>query len=87
MGIIVINEDSDLEATKIVLEGEVVLEDLDNVPQATAMLFGLIYCLNLSYPKTLKYFFEAMQNIFMKLDDGKSPTPKVQSLKNKLLSK
>ncbi len=77
-------EDTDV---KIVLEGEVVLENLNNVAHATAMLFGLIYSLNLSYPKNLKYFFEAVQNIIMKLDDGKCLSPKIQSLKNKLLRK
>lgn len=69
----------------IVLEGEVVIEGLQNVVNATTVLFGLIYSLNLSYPKKLKYFFEVIQKIVMELDDGRNLSPKVQGLKNKLL--
>lgn len=38
---------------KIVLEGTEVLTDVD-IPRACALLMGLIYALNLSYPKELK---------------------------------
>lgn len=36
--------------TGIVLEGVKVLQDLGNVAFAVAMLFGLMYAMNLSYP-------------------------------------
>ncbi|XP_073695090.1 sterile alpha motif domain-containing protein 3 [Garra rufa] len=68
---------------RIVIEGTEVQQDLD-VPRACALLMGLIYALNLSYPKELKNTFEAFQKIFLELDDMK-PSPKVMSLKNKLL--
>lgn len=68
----------------IVLEGLAVLES-ESVCSAITLLFALIYCLNLSYPKKLKYFFETLQKIIMGLDDGKAYSPKALALKNKLL--
>ncbi|XP_026030132.1 uncharacterized protein LOC113025999 isoform X1 [Astatotilapia calliptera] len=48
---------SDPASARIILEGTEVLADLD-VPRACALLMGLIYALNLSYPKELKNTFE-----------------------------
>lgn len=67
----------------VVLEGVKVLEDLDSIPQATVMLFGLLYCLNISYPSTLRYTFEVLQKIIMELD-GNKLSNKVTTLKNRL---
>ncbi|XP_039897090.1 uncharacterized protein LOC120739408 [Simochromis diagramma] len=74
---------SDPASARIILEGTEVLADLD-VPRACALLMGLIYALNLSYPKELKNTFEVFQKIFLELDDLKA-SPKVMSLKSKLL--
>uniref|UniRef100_A0A1A8DTM9 Si:ch211-193k19.2 n=2 Tax=Nothobranchius kadleci TaxID=1051664 RepID=A0A1A8DTM9_NOTKA len=41
----------------IILEGISVLQDLENVALAAAMLFGLMYALNLNYPVDLRYTF------------------------------
>ncbi len=46
---------------------------------------GLIFALNLAYPPTLSYTFEVFQKLLLDLDAVKM-TPKVQSLKLKLLS-
>lgn len=55
----------------IVIEGVQVLNDLPSVPHACAMLFGLVYVLNLSYPSGLKYTFDAQQKIFMEIEPKK----------------
>uniref|UniRef100_A0A8C7KJX1 Uncharacterized protein n=1 Tax=Oncorhynchus kisutch TaxID=8019 RepID=A0A8C7KJX1_ONCKI len=42
------------EDTGIVLEGIKVLQDLGNLAFAVAMLFGLMYAMNLTYPTELR---------------------------------
>lgn len=66
----------------IVIEGVEVLHDLRDVASACALLMGVRYALNLSYPKELKTFFEVLQKLFLQLDVAKLST-KVQMLKNK----
>uniref|UniRef100_UPI003AAE858A uncharacterized protein isoform X1 n=1 Tax=Centroberyx gerrardi TaxID=166262 RepID=UPI003AAE858A len=68
----------------VVLEGVEVLQNLQSVTLGRVMLFGLIYALNLSYPKDLKCTFEVFQKILMELDTTKL-SPKVQALKIKML--
>ena len=63
----------------IVLEGQVVLQELDNVALATAMLFGLTYALNLNYPSELKYTFEVLQKLFMELEGSTLSKKKCRS--------
>ena len=60
-----------------------VLHELRYVPFAVAMLLALVYALNLSYPRELRYTFEALQKIIMKLD-GNKLSAKVQALKTLL---
>lgn len=67
---------------KIILEGHQVLE-VDNVALATSLLFGLMYALNLDYPKDLKYTFEFLQKVVMELE-GTTMSKKCQALQNKL---
>uniref|UniRef100_A0A667XD35 Uncharacterized protein n=1 Tax=Myripristis murdjan TaxID=586833 RepID=A0A667XD35_9TELE len=71
------------EDVGIIVEGCAVLQDLRDMANGCACLFGLIYCLNLSYPKDLRYTFEFLQKVLMGLDGNKLST-KVQVLKNKL---
>ncbi|KAL0962361.1 hypothetical protein UPYG_G00339080 [Umbra pygmaea] len=68
----------------VLIEGVKVLDELGNIEDACALLFGLIYCLNLSYPPDLKCTFEVMQKILMTLD-GQRLSSKAQFLKNKLM--
>ena len=67
----------------IVLEGVEVLNELPSVAHACAMLFGLIYALNLSYPGELKFTFDALQKVFMEIEPKKM-TRRVCSLSVKL---
>uniref|UniRef100_A0AAX7UBG9 Uncharacterized protein n=1 Tax=Astatotilapia calliptera TaxID=8154 RepID=A0AAX7UBG9_ASTCA len=67
----------------IVLEGQRVLQDLDNCALAAAMLFGLMYTLNLTYPPELMYTFEVFQKLVMELE-GNSLSKKALVLKNRL---
>ncbi|XP_051954285.1 uncharacterized protein LOC127629147 [Xyrauchen texanus] len=90
LGILEVMEDDISQATKrclnfsIILEETVVMEDLSDFPTAFMVLFGLLYALNIEYPKGLKYTFEAVQNIFVGL--GEKCTNRVQSLKNKIFT-
>ncbi|XP_029956485.1 sterile alpha motif domain-containing protein 3-like isoform X1 [Salarias fasciatus] len=67
----------------IIIEGVNVLDELGNIANAVAILLGLMYSLDLSYPTNLKYTFEVLQKLVMELDANKLST-KVQVLKNKL---
>ncbi|XP_030596992.1 uncharacterized protein LOC115788190 [Archocentrus centrarchus] len=60
-----------------------IFTDLDNVPLAVALLFGLLYALNMDYPHQLRYTFEVIQKLIMELDGG-TLSKKVQVLKNRL---
>ncbi|XP_060943850.1 uncharacterized protein LOC133021098 [Limanda limanda] len=71
------------EDVVILLEGVKVLHELRYVPFAVAMLLALVYALNLSYPRELKYTFEALQKVIMNLD-GNKLSAKVQALKTML---
>lgn len=61
---------------KIVVEGKEVLNELPSVA-------GLIYTLNLKYPKRLQFTFEFVQKVLMELD-GIKMTPKVTRLTTQL---
>lgn len=89
MGVYVIQKEGaepedDPEDVGVVIEGVEANTDLGNIAQACALLFGLIYCLNLSYPPELKCTFEVLQKILLNLD-GQKLSSKVQFLKNKLM--
>ncbi|KAL2091655.1 hypothetical protein ACEWY4_013918 [Coilia grayii] len=86
VGICVLKEDRASQPSDIVIviEGNKVVEWLDNVPLAVAMLFGLMYAINLSYPSELRYTFEIIQKVFMELDAGRL-SKKALSLKHRLL--
>lgn len=59
--------------------------DFSTLADAFAMLFGLTYALDLSYPKELANTFDFTQKVLMGLEDGKL-RPRVLSLKNELFA-
>lgn len=70
---------------KIIIEGTEVLRGLPSVTAAFTMIFGLMYTLNLKYPKKLESTFEFVQKILMDLD-RKKMSPKVNKLCSQLYS-
>lgn len=44
-------------AVSIILEGCIVMNDVDSLPKAFALVFGLIYALHLDYPNGMKSTF------------------------------
>lgn len=67
----------------IIIDGVEVLSELSSVASACAMLFGLIYSLDLKYPDELKYSFETFQKIVMDIESRKM-SKRVQNLAAKL---
>ncbi|MEQ2314010.1 hypothetical protein AMECASPLE_007698 [Ameca splendens] len=55
----------------VVIEGNRVLNGCGNQTKACMLLMGLIYALNLEYPKMLKNTFVVFQKIFLELDTAK----------------
>ncbi|XP_065115909.1 uncharacterized protein [Paramisgurnus dabryanus] len=79
-----IHSSPNVRCLSVVLEELVVLDNVQDLPTAVVLLFGLIYCLNMNYPKELKYTFETIQKVFIGLDPQCSQ--RVQSFKNKVMS-
>ncbi|KAG5260572.1 hypothetical protein AALO_G00305330 [Alosa alosa] len=76
--------DDEPEDIRVIIEGVETICSVMSVAVATAMLFGLMYTLNLSYLRELKTSFEVIQKVFFNLH-GQRLSPKVQALKNKML--
>uniref|UniRef100_A0A8C5BH97 Uncharacterized protein n=1 Tax=Gadus morhua TaxID=8049 RepID=A0A8C5BH97_GADMO len=51
----------------LVIEEKIILHDLRDVSTGFAMLLGAIYCLNLEYPRNMKYSFEFLQRVVMNI--------------------
>ncbi|XP_051780263.1 uncharacterized protein LOC127526999 [Erpetoichthys calabaricus] len=66
----------------VVIEGRVVIEELADFTTAFVILVGLLYALNIQYPKEVKYTFETVQKVFLNIGDSYSH--RVLSLKNML---
>ncbi|XP_076844428.1 uncharacterized protein LOC143489352 isoform X2 [Brachyhypopomus gauderio] len=64
----------------VIIEGTALLCNLGSISLGCAILLGLVYSLNLSYPPEHKFTFEFFQKVLMNLD-GKKLSPKVQALK------
>lgn len=75
----------DPEDIGIVVDGVKAVIALKNFPRACSMFVGLTYAVDLAYPMELRYTFEVFQKLHLELDSLKL-SPKVISLKNKLLA-
>lgn len=87
MAIFIIREDENLlhqpKDICVILDGVEVLNKLPSVSAAVAMLFGLIYALNMEYPKGFTFTFEVLQKILMELGSNKMST-KIRRLNSEL---
>ncbi|XP_028856475.1 uncharacterized protein LOC114802036 isoform X2 [Denticeps clupeoides] len=68
---------------KIVIEGEVVMESIKDLPKAICLLFGLTYALHLNYPKPMKNTFQFIQQVLLMVGHT-DLKPRLQTLKNQL---
>lgn len=68
----------------VVVEETIILHDIGDVATGFAMLMGTIYCLNLEYPSEMKYSFEFMQRVIMKIKPDHC-SARIHGLRNKLL--
>ncbi|KAK6328719.1 hypothetical protein J4Q44_G00006970 [Coregonus suidteri] len=91
VGVLIVREDGE-EAVlpnnvldvSVILEGHIVLNELSDVPSAFSVLVGLLYSLNIDYPKGLKYTFEVLQKVLMDVGGG-TCSAHALGLRNKLL--
>ncbi|XP_047236443.1 uncharacterized protein LOC124877366 isoform X4 [Girardinichthys multiradiatus] len=86
VGPVMVKDGEEIVDVSVVLEEAVVLTDLKDIPSAVAMLMGLLYCLNIDYPKNQKYAFEVIQKVFMNIGGGQCSSL-VHGLRNRLLRK
>ncbi|KAK0155369.1 Sterile alpha motif domain-containing protein 3 [Merluccius polli] len=68
----------------LVVEEKIFLHDLRDVHTGFAMLLGAIYCLNLEYPRNMKYSFEFLQRVVMNIKPDQC-SARIHGLRNKLL--
>ena len=68
----------------VVVEEKIILHDLRDVPTGFAMLMGTIYCLNLEYPRNMKYSFEFLQRVIMNIKPDQC-SARINGLRNRLL--
>ncbi len=66
----------------IILERNVVMDNLDNIPQAMCLLFGLTYALHLNYPKCIGNTFLFIQQVLPGL--GKELKGRILAVANQL---
>ncbi|XP_017540982.1 uncharacterized protein LOC108413126 isoform X1 [Pygocentrus nattereri] len=76
----------DIFSVAVVVEETIVLHyyKLKDVACSFAMLMGIIYCVNLEYPQAMKYSFEFLQRVVMKVKPDQA-SARIHGLRNKLL--
>lgn len=86
VGVVMLKEGEEIIATSVVLEEQVVLPDVKDIPRAIALLMGLLFALNIDYPKELRYTFEVIQKVLMNIGGGQCSSF-VHGVRNRLLRK
>ncbi|KAL7868757.1 hypothetical protein SRHO_G00101410 [Serrasalmus rhombeus] len=86
IGILLIQEEEDVRDFSVVLEEQIVLNGIRDFPHAVAMLVGLLFALNIDYPKELRYTFEVIQKVLLNIG-GEQCSARVHGLRNRLLCK
>ncbi|KAL0978903.1 hypothetical protein UPYG_G00177450 [Umbra pygmaea] len=93
VGLLIITEEEESEQDPlskdivdvgVILEEHIVLHNLADIAIAFAMLMGLLYSLNIDYPKGLKYTFEMIQKVVMDVGGG-TCSARIHGLRNKML--
>ncbi|KAJ4940032.1 hypothetical protein JOQ06_029463 [Pogonophryne albipinna] len=77
VGILIVTEEREPAAlprniadVAVILEGRIVLRKLRDLPTGFAVLMGILYSLNIDYPKGLKNTFEVIQKVIMDIGGG-----------------
>lgn len=87
MGIYVINKEGEetghFDDIGIHVEGVIVLDNIGSEARACAMMTGIIYAMNMAYPKELRYYYEFIQKVLLQMN-GDRLSPKVLGLNNKM---
>ncbi|KAM9366239.1 sterile alpha motif domain-containing protein 3-like [Symphorus nematophorus] len=86
VGVVMVKDGEDIVDTAVVLEEAVILSNLKDIPRAIALLMGLLFSLNIDYPKELRYTFEVIQKVLMNIGGGQCSSL-VHGLRNRLLRK
>uniref|UniRef100_A0A3P9N2L7 Uncharacterized protein n=1 Tax=Poecilia reticulata TaxID=8081 RepID=A0A3P9N2L7_POERE len=68
----------------VVVEETIVLHNIKDVTLGFATLMGVIYCVNLKYPDDMKYSFEFLQRVVMKIKPDQA-SARLHGLRNKIL--
>jgi len=74
----------DVSNVAVVVEETIVLHNLRDIPTGFALLMGTIYCLNIEYPCSMRYSFEFLQKVIMKIKTDHC-SANIHGLRNKLL--
>ncbi|XP_028298447.1 uncharacterized protein LOC114460738 [Gouania willdenowi] len=84
MGIYVINKEGGrprhFDDIGIHVEREILLDNIGSEAQACAMMLGVIYALNMTYPKELRYYYEFIQKVQEKLNSASRNKPIFEGL-------
>ncbi|KAI4830301.1 hypothetical protein KUCAC02_001941, partial [Chaenocephalus aceratus] len=91
VGILIVTEEREPAAlpkniadVAVILEGRIVLRKLRDLPTGFAVLMGILYSLNIDYPKGLKDTFEVIQKVIMDIGGG-TCSARAHGLRNKWL--